>query len=162
MDLVYLILIILCTTALFHLRNGAIYVPTDKKTVQDIINILDIRPGMKIADLGSGDGRIVVALAQAGAVATGFENNPVLFVWSWLKAKKPGQGRAQIRFQSFWHQDLGEFDAIVVFGMTHIMERLSKKLQKELKPGGVVVSNIFELPNWPVSARTGNLRIYRR
>ena len=161
MGLIYIILIILCLAALFHLRNGAIFVPTDKKTVENIVKLLQIKPSMKIADLGSGDGRIVIALSQAGAQATGFENNPVLFLWSWVKTKKSGQGRAQIRFQSFWHKDLGEFDAVVVFGMTHIMERLGNKLRKELKSGAVVVSNIFELPDWPVTAQEGSLRLYR-
>jgi 2-polyprenyl-3-methyl-5-hydroxy-6-metoxy-1,4-benzoquinol methylase len=161
MDTLSIILLIGCLLALYHLWNGAIFVPTDEKTVENIVRLLNIRPGMEVVDLGSGDGRIVVALARAGAEATGFENNPILFFWSWIKIKRLGLPHAQIKFRSFWATDLGQFDAVVVFGMTHIMKRLEVKLAQELRPGAFVISNIFRFPNWPIEREEGSLRVYR-
>ncbi len=157
-----IILLVFCVIALRYLWNGAIFVPTDSKTVEDIIQLLEIKPGMKVVDLGSGDGRIVIALAQAGATATGFENNPILFLWSWIKIKKLGLSQAQIKFSSFWASDLGQFDAVVVFGMTHIMSRLERKLAQELHPGTFVISNIFKFPHWHTEREAGSLKVYRR
>jgi SAM-dependent methyltransferase len=162
MDIVSLILIGLCLILFYYLYNGAIYVPTNKRSVENIVSLINPSSGLKVVDLGSGDGRVVTALALAGANAVGFENNPVLFFWSWVKIKRLGLTHAEIQFGSFWSKDLKEFDGVVVFGMTHIMERLEKKLEKELKPGSIVISNIFKFPNWPVEREESGVRVYRR
>ncbi|OGF03853.1 MAG: hypothetical protein A3H14_00425 [Candidatus Doudnabacteria bacterium RIFCSPLOWO2_12_FULL_49_8] len=158
----YFVLILLCLVALYSLANGAIYVPTDKRSVEIIVQSLNVRPGMRVADLGSGDGRIVIALAMAGANAVGFENNPVLFVWSWIKIRRLGLNqRAKIYWRSFWRQDLSPFDAVVVFGMSHIMLRLQRKLNKELRPDALIISNVFKFPNWQPVGEVGMIKIYR-
>ncbi len=162
MVFVYIISIILCVIALFYLRNGAIPVPTHKKAINDMLELVQVRPGMKIADLGSGDGRILIAFAQAGASTDGFEVNPVLVWWSRIRIKRRKLANAKVYGQSFWPADLSGYDAVVVFGMTHIMERLGKKLESELKPGTVVVSNVFKFPNWQPEAQKGSVRLYRR
>ena len=162
MHIVDLVLIFFCAIVLYYLFNGAIFVPTRPETVAEMVRLAN-RPGIKVADLGSGDGRIVIAFAKAGAQAVGYEVNPILALWSWYNIWKAGAtGQATIHFKSFWAVDLSGFDAIVVFGMTHIMGRLQAKLERELRPGTLVVSNIFKFPNWPIAAEQNGLRLYRR
>eukprot|EP00750_Incisomonas_marina_P002626 INCI12519.2.p1 GENE.INCI12519.2~~INCI12519.2.p1 ORF type:complete len:369 (-),score=63.15 INCI12519.2:256-1362(-) len=48
--------------------------------------------------------------------------------------------------RDFWNVDLGHADVVIVYGLTPIMERLSQKLWNELKPGALIVSNVFSLP----------------
>jgi len=57
---------------------GAVYVPTEDSRAKRMIEFLDIRPGEKIIDLGAGDGRLVIAAANAGAEAHGYEISSAL------------------------------------------------------------------------------------
>jgi len=139
------VLIILCGIFLYHLSQGAIFLPTHRASVSRMVELAGIKPGMKAVDLGSGDGRLVIALTQAGAQASGFEINPLLAWWSRFKIRQAGlKGQAKIYNQNFWSVDLGQYEVILVFGMSHIMGRLEQKLQRELRPHTLVVSNIFQ------------------
>ncbi len=157
------LLLILCIIVLYHLRQGAIFVPTQNQTVTQMVQLAKIVPGSKIADLGSGDGRIVIALAKAGAQATGFEINPILVWISRWKIKKSGLvNQAKISTASFWKQNLGEYDVVTVFGITHIMKRLSDKLKRELKPNAMVISNAFRIEGLQEVEKLGSLFVYKR
>ena len=95
-----------------------------------MIALAQIKPQTKAVDLGSGDGRIVIALARAGVDAVGYEINPILAWWSRIRIYRLGlQSRARIYNQSFWSADLSGFDVVMIFGITHIMGRLEKKLK---------------------------------
>ena len=156
-----IILVTLLAAYCLGVFRGAPFVPTDKSTLEKMISAAGIRPGIKIADLGSGDGRIVIAAAQAGAVAHGYEINPVLVWWSRYKIKKAGlEGSAFIHWKSFWNANLQEFDVVMLFGITSIMNRLGQKLQRELKPRAKVISNIFKFTNWE-HEKVDSVYIYR-
>lgn len=128
---------------------GAIYVPSLDEKVNRMIKFLEIKPGQKIADLGAGDGKLVIAAAKAGAEAYGYEINPFLVSLAKKNIKKAGlENKAFVYCKNLWSLDLRDFDAVVVYGMTHMMKKLEKKLEKELKPGARVVSNYFTLPAW--------------
>ena len=164
MYLLYLILILFCLAVLYYLRHGAIFVPTGRQAVAAMVRLAQIKPGMKVVDLGSGDGRIVIAFAQAGVEAVGLEVNPILVWWSRWKIRQAGLPNAKIITKSFWSVDMADFDVdvVVVFGMTHIMEKLQEKLWRELKPGSLIISNIFRFPNQTPIQEEGSLRVYRR
>src|SRR3990167_6554218 len=57
---------------------GAIYVPTGRTKIKKIIELANIKPGDRAVDLGSGDGRLVIALAKSGGESHGYEINPWL------------------------------------------------------------------------------------
>ncbi len=112
-----------------------------------MIKLLKLKKGEKLVDLGSGDGRIVIAFAKLGIEAHGYEINPMLVAWSRFKIRQLSlQNKAFIHFKSYWSENLREFDAVTVYGIAHMMGRLEKKLVKELKPKSKIVSNYFELP----------------
>ena len=146
---------------IFLAGGGAPYVPTLKRDIKKIISISNAKPRDKVADIGSGDGRILVAFARKGIEAHGYEVSPALVAWSKLKIFTLGlSNKAFVHQSSFWEKDFSEFNVVVVFGMTKIMGELDKKLNAELKPGSVVVSNIFKLPGREASASDGNIRRY--
>ena len=60
--------------------SGLGYAPSTTAIIDRMIKLLNIKPGEKAVDIGSGDGRVVIALAKAGAEAHGYEINPLL-VW---------------------------------------------------------------------------------
>lgn len=146
---------------LIPILKGAPFLPTHKKTVQQMMQLARIQPHEKVADLGSGDGRLLIAAAELGAFAEGFEINPTLVWWSRRKTRNMCHGsRIKVTLGSFWGKDLSGFDVITVFGIGNIMDDLEKKLLKELKPGARVVSNIFEFPHWQPKEKLGTARLY--
>jgi len=146
---------------LYLLWIGAPYIPTKKSGVEKILECCGIRPGMKAADIGSGDGRIVIALARAGAIAHGYEINPLLVWWSRVKIRQAGlDGRAFIHRKNLWSADFSSFDVVTVFGVFHIMRRLETKLRRELKPGARAVSIGFEFPTWLAAEKHDGIFVY--
>ena len=139
------------------------YVPSLEEKVRIIIELAGPLQGKMTADLGSGDGRIVIAFAKNGARAHGFEIDPGRVALArkniedaWL------DGLAIIHPQSFWEANLGEFDILTLYGITSIMERLEKKIDQEGKPGLVIISNVFTFPNWTPVTERENVYVYRK
>ncbi len=158
---VSLILLVFCVLVLYQLSRGAAFVPSHMQTVERIISLSQIRPGMKVADIGSGDGRIVKAFAEQDAIAMGFEINPILVWFSRWKIRQAGlDKKAQIIFGDFWKADFSQFDVVVLFGIDYIMARLGKKLLREMKPGSIVISNAFEFPGWTKSKSNYGISVY--
>lgn len=148
---------------LIWLARGPFFVPTKRAYIPHIIAMLALRPGEKAADLGSGAGRLLVALADTGAEAHGFEHNPLLVWCSRRTVARAGmQGKAFTHLCNFWHQDMSSFDAVVVYGIPYIMPRLEEKLRRELRPGARVVSNSFPFPNWQPIATHKRVYLYRQ
>ena len=108
-----LFLIILLTLILIILLRGAPYVPSQEKTIRQMILLAGILPGERAIDLGSGDGRVVIALARAGAEAHGYEINPLLVWLGRRKIRKEGLEKvAFIHFKDFWSVDFSAFDMV--------------------------------------------------
>lgn len=144
--------------------RGAPFLPTDPAKIGRILRLVQVRPGERVADLGSGDGRFVLAAARVGAEVVGFEINPLLVWWSRYLVWRAGLSKvASIRTANFWRQDLAALDVVFVFGVGgRMMYELEAKLRRELKSGARVVSNGFPFPSWPVAARDGSLYLYRQ
>jgi len=113
-----------------------------------------------MVDLGSGDGRIVIAFARAGADAHGYELNPVLVWWSRLHALALGlSNNAHFHIGSYWKEDLSKYRIVTIYGVPSMIQPLEKKLREELMPGARVLSNNTTLPNWtPSKSESG---VYR-
>jgi protein-L-isoaspartate O-methyltransferase len=145
------------------LFKGAIYLPTQKRTVKKMIELADIKPGEIAVDLGSGDGRLVIALAKAGAEAHGYEINPLLVLLARRNIRRARlKGRAFIHFKNLWKEDFSQFDVVTIFGIGYAMEPLEQKLKKELKNGARIVSNAFPFPNWQHEKKEDTAFLYRR
>ena len=141
--------------------KGAFFAPSGKVLTDKMVALAEIKPGDRVLDLGSGDGSQVVALAKAGAVAYGYEINPILVWWSRHKIWKAGlRGKAFIYRKNFWKTNLSDFDSIIMFGVYYMMPKMEEKLQKELKPGTKVISHYFTFPNWKPKKSLDNVHQY--
>lgn len=150
--------------------RGAIYFPTSPRSVREMLALADPKPGDRVVDLGSGDGRILIAFAERGASAVGYEINPVL-VWRSRGAiaragfgdeGKNGGGSAVVHWESFWNADLSQFDTVIVYGIPYIMRGLQRKLERELHPGAKIISNAFQFPGWTPVATEQKIFLYVR
>lgn len=147
----------------YALLFGAPYVPIPKYGLDKIIEYANIKSGQKTVDLGSGDGRIMIAMAKAGAIVYGYEINPLLVWWTKRKIKKEGlEGKAFVYLKSFWNEDLSSFDVVILFGVRKIMKRLEEKLDKELKPGAKIISFGFSFPDWQVVKKEQATFLYEK
>ena len=147
--------------ALWH--RGAIYQPTDDDTVKKMVELANIKTGEKAVDLGSGDGRLVIALANAGAEAYGYEINPLFFERSKRRIYESQlTGKAFVYRKSYWSEDLSNFDVITAYGTTDVARRLETKLKREAKIGTRILLNTYGFPTWPPSKKEGKVYLYEQ
>lgn len=140
---------------------GAPYLPTRKKTAELALDMLALKPGQKLVDLGSGDGAILIAAAQRGIYATGYELNPLVFLISYLRCL-PHRKYVTVRMTNFWKQTIPkDTDAVFVFLLDKYMKKLDEKLQAELATKSKVVSYTFKIPGKKVAAEKQALHLYQ-
>lgn len=139
--------------------KGAIYFPSNKRQIAVMLELAGVKKGECAVDIGSGDGRVVAALAQSGARVDGIELNPILV---WYSKWKYGRAHQNAHFwcKNLWQTNFSEYDVVVLFGMTYIMHDLERKLQRELKPGARVVANSFPFPTWKATQKKDSVYLY--
>lgn len=135
---------------------GAPYDISRRESLSNMVKFTNPKRGDKIAELGSGDGRVCIALAQTGAEVYGFEINPFLVWLSRRKIRKLGlQNKIFIYWKSFWKVNLNKYNKVVFFQFKTITNKLGKKFKKELKPGSKIISHQWKLPEWPIKKKIG-------
>ena len=158
LDLLFILFIFFLVLSFF---TGAPYITMGKKEVGRMMELAKIKKGERVYDLGSGDGRLVILAAKKGAKAIGFEINPFLVLISWVKILLAGvRKNAVVKWRNFWGQDISDADVVLLYLITQHMERMEKKLQKELKPSSRVISYTFKFPNWQHSFYDKENRLY--
>jgi SAM-dependent methyltransferase len=151
-----LVAVFLATTA-WSAFSGAPFVPTDARNVATMIRIAGIREGEKVADLGSGDGRILIAAAKAGARAEGWEISPYLWLLSLWNIRRAGVAdRVRVHLGSYWDHAMTDADVVTLFLIGRKMPDMKTKLAAELPKGARVVSYAFPFPQWPIAAMGPN------
>ncbi|XP_060787957.1 ATP synthase subunit C lysine N-methyltransferase isoform X2 [Neoarius graeffei] len=131
------------------------FVPATNTQVKNILRALQSRSGT-LADIGSGDGRIVIAAAREGFRSTGFELNPWLVWYSRYKAWRQGvHHRTSFYISDLWKVSFSQYSNVVIFGVPQMMEQLEAKLQAELQSSARVVACRFPFPTWTPDHVTG-------
>ncbi len=162
----YLVITIVCFVifliGIIFLIQGPPYVPSnDEFTGQIIANIKNYNP-KKILDMGSGEGKLVIALAELGYRVEGIELNPLLVLRSRKLIKQKGlQNKATIKWGNFWKYDTRTYDVVVLYVIKHIMPKLEKKLLKEMDKNSYIFSNYFVFPNLKPIVDEGLMKIYK-
>jgi Methyltransferase domain len=132
--------------------KDVVWVPTPQALVDRMLEMADAKPGEKLMDLGSGDGRTVITAAKRGLTAVGIEYNPDLVEYSRKAAKAEGVAdKATFEKADLFQTDLSSADVITLFLLSELNERLRPTLL-ELKPGTRVVSNTFTMGDWEPDA----------
>jgi hypothetical protein len=133
---------------------GAPYLPTLSKQKHIAFDLLALKPGQTLLELGSGDGRVLKTAAERGIYAVGYELNPILVLVSWFVTLKH-RDRVKIIWGNYWSKDWMQADGIYVFLHTDYMERLDKKISKTNKRIKLV-SVTFKIPGRkPIKEKDG-------
>jgi SAM-dependent methyltransferase len=138
---------------------GAPYMPTLAAQRMAALDLLDLKAGQTLYELGSGDGSLLREAAQRGLIVVGYELNPFLVAISWLRTLKYRR-QVKIRMRNFWTADLSLADGIFVFLLDRFMAQLDEKIQNEGKKGVVLVSHAFKVPGRKPAAKNGPLFLY--
>lgn len=128
--------------------KDVIWVPTPDDLVNKMLEIAEVTAKDFVIDLGSGDGRTVIAAAKLGARALGIEYNPVMVALSKKNAEEAGvSGKTKFIETDLFGYDLSEATVITMFLLPEINLKLRPRLL-DLKPGTRIVSNTFTMDNW--------------
>ena len=131
-------------------RSGGPFVPTPPAVVNAMLELANVGPHDHVVDLGSGDGRIVLAAAtRYKASGTGVEIDEELVDQSNAEARKRGvAGRARFVRQDVREADLSRATVLTLYLLPGMMTTLRDKLLAELRPGSRVVSHDFHFEQW--------------
>jgi hypothetical protein len=128
--------------------KDVVWVPTSQAVVNKMLDLAKVTPKDYVIDLGSGDGRIVIAAAKRGARALGIEFNPDMVELSKTNAAKEGvSGRAKFMKADLFKTDFSKATVITMFLLPDLDLRLRPTLL-EMKPGTRVVSDSFDMGDW--------------
>jgi len=133
----------------FESKKIVPYVPSPDYVVDKMIELAGVKKGDVVYDLGSGDGRIVIAAAKKGATAVGFEIDPDLVAESRANIQKAGvQDLAEIRNQDILTVDLAAASVVTMYLLPDVNLKLRPNLLSQLKPGSRIVSHSFDMGDW--------------
>jgi precorrin-6B methylase 2 len=126
------------------------YVPTTEEAVRAMLRLADVKKTDIVYDLGCGDGRIVIAAANAaGAHGVGIDINPVRIKEAKENARKAGvENLVRFEEKDLFEADIHEASVVTLFLLSSVNLKLRPKLLKELKPGTRIVSNTFDMGDW--------------
>ena len=111
--------------------GGAPYVPTRPEIMERMLKVAQIGPDDVVVDLGSGDGRLVIAAMEAGARrSVEYEVHPGLTKLSNWKIRHAGfEGRAIVLNHSMWKANLMDVNLVFLYQIPYAMNRIKKLLE---------------------------------
>jgi precorrin-6B methylase 2 len=128
--------------------KDVVWVPTPDALVEKMLDMAKVTAQDYVMDLGSGDGRTVIAAAKRGARAVGIEYNPDMVELSKKNAAEAGvSDKASFMKADLFETDYSKATVITMFLLPTLNLKLRPTLL-DLKPGTRVVSNSFTMEDW--------------
>ena len=136
--------------------KDVVWVPTPAVLVETMLDLAKVTPQDFVMDLGSGDGRNIIAAAKRGAQALGVEFNPKMVELSSQTAEAEGVAdKAKFVQGDMFEADISKATVLALFLLPDNLNKLASKFL-ELKPGTRIVANHFGISGWEAdeTART--------
>ncbi|HEY7219041.1 MAG TPA: methyltransferase domain-containing protein [Candidatus Binatia bacterium] len=135
--------------AIFDNKKIVPFVPSPQVVVDKMVELAAVKKGDVVFDMGSGDGRIVIAAAKRGAKAVGFEIDGDLVKESRENIRKAGvQDLAEIHQQDILTVDFSRASVVTLYLLPDVNLKLKPDLLSQLKPGARIVSHSFDMGDW--------------
>jgi SAM-dependent methyltransferase len=133
--------------------KDVVWVPTSNTLVDKMLDMAHVTASDYLVDLGSGDGRTVIAAAKRGARALGIEYNPEMVELSKKAAADAGvSANATFMKADIFETDFSQATVVTMFLLPELNLRLRPKLL-DMKPGTRLVSNSFTMDDWQPDER---------
>ncbi len=155
MDLLIVAITVVVLLFSFVILRGAPYLPTLKQQIEDALDLLELKEGQNLLELGSGDGRFLAAAARRGLHSVGYELNPLLVIWTRLRYHKYRKF-ISVKWGDYWKSDWPKSDGMYVFLLQKYMKKLDTKLVQYLSQP----NTIYEQSAKPLATKSllGNFR----
>ena len=128
--------------------KDVIWVPTPAALVEKMLDMAKVTPQDFVMDLGSGDGRNIIAAARRGARGLGVEWDSDLVRLSQHAAAAEGVAHlASFARGDMYEADISQATVLALFLLPENLARLRPKFEK-LKPGSRIVTNGYPIPGW--------------
>ncbi len=126
------------------------YIPTSEEVVGAMLTLAGVTGEDILYDLGSGDGRVVIAAAeQFGTRGVGIDIDLERIQEANENAQRAElSDRVKFRQQDLFKSDFSEATVIILYLLPHLNLRLRPELLRQLKPGTRVVSHDFDMGDW--------------
>lgn len=157
--IIWIAIILTILTFGFVILFGAPFLPTLSAQTNEALDLLDLKPGQTLVELGSGDGRVLRAAADRGIYATGYELNPILVIWSKLACFKKRK-YITVHWKNYWRHKLPPTDGVYVFLLQKYMKKLDKKITQESTNDVKLVSYAFTIPGKKPNRISNGLYLY--
>jgi len=131
------------------------YVPTPPEAVKKMLEMANVQPDDLLYDLGSGDGRIVIAAIRDFGVkrAIGIDIDSQRIRESWQNAQNAGVAdQADFRRGNIFEEDFSDANVITMYLLSRVNRDLRPRLLNELRPGTRLVSHQFTMGDWEPDA----------
>ena len=131
------------------------FVPTPPQVVDTMLRMAGVGPKDFIIDLGSGDGRILIAAAkQHGTRGFGVEIDGALVTQARQESQRQGVAdRVEFREQNLFITDLDRATVLTMYLYPRVLMQLRPRLYEQLKPGTRIVSHDFDMEGWRPDAQ---------
>jgi SAM-dependent methyltransferase len=128
--------------------KDVVWVPTPTEMVEKMLDLAQVTPQDFVIDLGSGDGRNIIAAARRGAQSLGVEYNPDMVELSKRAAATAGVAdKAQFVQGDMFQADISKANVLALFLLPSNLLQLRSKFLG-LRPGSRIVSNTFYIDSW--------------
>jgi hypothetical protein len=144
----------------FAIFFGAPYLPTLKPQITQALDLMDLEKGQTMIELGSGDGRVMLAAAQRGWKVVGYEINPLLVAFSWLLTIRYRK-QVTIIWGDYWRKSWPEADGIFVFLLDKYMQKFDEHVWLNCKKPVRVVSFAFKIPGKRIAGKNKGMFLYK-
>lgn len=138
---------------------GAPYLPTLKGQIGLALDLVELEPGQTLLELGSGDGRVLLAAARRGYHVVGYELNPLLVIISLVRTWRYRR-LVTIHWRNFLTADWPPAEAIFIFGLDRIMPKVDAKIAKSASKPVRLVSFTFKIPGKKATRTASGLFVY--
>lgn len=149
------VVIIFCITVLV----GPPFVRSHKQPVETALDLLELKKGDHLLDLGSGDGAILLAAAKRGVIVKGYEINPILWAISLWRTRK-FRNIVQVKWGDMWNASINEKTQNVY---TFLDRRYLNRLDKMLSNSGAsvkLVSYSYKIPGKRIAKNKHGMFLY--
>jgi SAM-dependent methyltransferase len=128
--------------------KDVVWVPTPRVLIDKMLDVARVTPRDFVVDLGSGDGRLVIAAAKRGARALGMEYDDNLVAYSQRSAQQQGVAdKAQFVKADIFASDFSQASVLTLFLLPEMNQRLRPQFLA-MKPGTRIVANYFGIGDW--------------
>jgi len=145
-------------------KLDAPYVATGLEVVDAMLGLAEVRPDDRVVDLGSGDGRILIAAARSfGARGLGVDIDPARIREANANARAAGvTGLVAFRREDLFETPLADADVLTLYLTQEVNLRLRGRILMQMRPGTRVVSHDFHMGDWrwDQRSRVGTANIY--